>query len=153
MRLLLAMVMNVVICAVFLLFSKNMSYKLIDRKLLRAVLISVIFSFLGIINIYLIDIHLSIWVRIMLIVLNLTVIVGTVGIYKKNWKLAFITFFSILLNIGFDNNIDKNSVMPIVIFITYVRSILCLELFWDGIIGIYVYYRKVNTESINMQDE
>jgi hypothetical protein len=153
MGLLPTIIMNVALLVLFFIYGKNMSFKLIEKKMLRAVVISVIFSSLGILNIYLIDIDFSVWEMVVLITLNLTVIIGSVGIYKKNWKLAIIAFFAVFLNLVFDNNIDKNSVMPIVILITYIRSILYLELFWDGVIGIYVYYKKVNAENVNMLNE
>ncbi len=139
-------IVNVILMLLYMLFAKRMSYNKIIKKLIRCLIVSIFYLLLGSVKVYLIRESISQQQIILYILIDIVIFIGAIGIYRKNRVLATITFVATIISVYFDNCIDRNSTLPIIVFAIYIRTLLYFDIFWDGIIGILAYNRKIKGE-------
>lgn len=137
---------TLILVFIYKLFCKRLSYKLINKKLLRALITSIMFSMLDIVKLFLLSNQLPLKQITYYVVVDSIIILASIGMYTKNRMSGMITFIFTVISIYGDYLINKSEVMPFIVFIIYLRSLLYFDIFWDGTMGIFAYYRKLRID-------
>ncbi|WP_326513815.1 hypothetical protein [Clostridium intestinale] len=142
-------IFTVIITLIYVMFYKNISYKHINKKLLTALITTIVFSSLGVYKIFFLRNELFLAEIICYVLIEVIIVLTLIGMYKKNKICGIINFIFVLISIYSDYLIDKNKALPIIVFIVYLRSLLYFDIFWDGTLGIFAYHKKLKIDDDN----
>lgn len=112
--------------------------KRLNKKLKRAMVSILVFSVLGAYKLYLLRDVLNLSVFMGYLFVEVMMILCSAGVYKKKTKAIVLMGACLLISINHDYHINALMISPLGLFAIYLRSILFLDIVWDGILPVVI---------------